>query len=47
MKAYKKFELEILELEEDIVRTSGEGTGPVVEEDPISKYDDVISDFNV
>ena len=46
MKAYQKFELEILELEEDIVRTSGEGNDPVATEDPISTYDDVISDFN-
>ena len=43
MKAYKNFELEVLELEEDIVRTSVEGDTPL--EDPISQYDDVISDF--
>ena len=43
MKAYKNFELEVLELEEDIVRTSVEADTPL--EDPISQYDDVISDF--
>ncbi len=42
MKAYKKLEMEVLELEEDIVRTSDEQTAL---EDPISQYDDVISDF--
>lgn len=42
MKAYKKFEIEVLELEEDIVRTSGEQE-PL--DDPLSKYDDVITDF--
>ena len=43
MKAYKKFEIEVLELEEDIVRTS-ENQG-VAYEDQYSQYDDVISDF--
>ena len=43
MKAYQKFEIEVLVLEEDIVRTSG--NEPAAYEDPISKYDDVISDF--
>lgn len=43
MKAYQKLEIEVLELEEDIVRTSGEEAAL---EDPISKYDDVISDFD-
>lgn len=42
MKAYKKFEIEVLELEEDIVRTSGDQT-PL--DDPLSQYDDVITDF--
>ena len=42
MKAYQKFEIEVLELEEDIVRTSGD-QAPL--DDPLSKYDDVISDF--
>ena len=42
MKAYKKFEIEVLELEEDIVRTSNEQE-PL--DDPLSQYDDVISDF--
>ena len=43
MKAYKNFELEVLELEEDIVRTSVEDDAAL--EDPISKYDDVVTDF--
>ncbi len=41
MKAYKKFEIEVLELEEDIVRTSDQT--PL--DDPLSQYDDVITDF--
>ena len=43
MKTYKKFEMEVLVLEDDIVRTSG--NEPAEYEDPISKYDDVIADF--
>ena len=42
MKAYKRFEMEVLELEEDIVRTSVEQE-PL--DDPLSKYDDIVSDF--
>ena len=49
MKVYQKFEVEVLELEEDIVRTSGslggggnEGDG--LNEDP-NQYDDVIDDM--
>ncbi len=50
MKAYNKFELEVLELEEDIVRTSGglsgggNGGGSGINEDP-NANDDLVEDF--
>lgn len=42
MKTYQKFEMDVLVLEDDIVRTSVEQE-PL--DDPLSQYDDVISDF--
>ena len=48
MKVYQKFEVEVLELEEDIVRTSGSlgggGNGDNGLEDPNDK-DDLVEDF--
>ena len=52
MKEFKKFTIEILELEEDIVRTSGisgDGgsgdSGDLDLDDPINDKDDIIPDF--
>ena len=55
MKEFKKFTIEILELEEDIVRTSGisgdggdggdGGSGDLDLDDPMNEKDDIISDF--
>lgn len=50
MKAYKKLLMEILELKEDIVRTSGIGDSssgePTIDDnDPRNPYDDIIPDF--
>lgn len=49
MKVYQKLELEILELEEDVIRTSGVSSssgngGGGLNEDP-NQYDDVIDDM--
>ncbi len=50
MKVYQKLELDILELEEDVVRTSGITSsgggngGGGLNEDP-NQYDDVIDDM--
>lgn len=54
MKDYKKLLMEILELEEDIVRTSGvggsesgsgSGDSTLDDNDPRNDYDDLIPDF--
>lgn len=49
MKVYNKFELEVLELEEDIVRTSGGlggggNGGDGLDESP-NDHDDLVDDF--
>ena len=47
MNEYKKLMMEILQLEEDIVRTSGVegGGGDLDSDDPLNEKDDIISDF--
>ena len=49
MKVYNKFELEVLELEEDIVRTSGGlsggGNGGDGLDEDANEHDDLVEDF--
>ena len=46
MKTYRKAMIEILDLEEDIVRTSVGGGDPM-DQDPANANDDIISDSDL